>query len=139
MSQEPTNPDLLELTRQLVAAFDRGDVDTITGFGADEVVLQTMGLGLRFDGAQAIRSFLEDWLGSFADLEFELREVQQLANGVVFVLLHQSGSPAGALGSIGQDEAWVIVWADGRVAQLASYMDVDAARADAERLAREPG
>lgn len=139
MSQEPTSPDLLELTRQLLAAFDRGDADAIMGFGADDVVLQTMGLGLRFDGAQAIRSFLEDWLGSFADLEFELRELQQLANGVVFVLLRQSGSPAGALGSIGQDEAWVIVWADGRVTRLASYMDVNAARADAERLAREPG
>ncbi|HTC73220.1 MAG TPA: nuclear transport factor 2 family protein [Solirubrobacteraceae bacterium] len=104
MSQEPTSPDLLELTRQLVAAFDRGDVDTIAGFGADDVVLQTVGLGLRFEGAQAIRSFLEDWLGSFADLEFELLEVEQLAGGVVFVPLHQRGSPAGALGSIGQDE-----------------------------------
>ncbi len=35
MSQEPKSPDLLALTRQLVAAFDRGDVDTIADFGAD--------------------------------------------------------------------------------------------------------
>jgi ketosteroid isomerase-like protein len=139
MSQERTSPDLLELTRQLVAAFDSGDVDTIAGLGAQDAVLQTMGLGLRFGGTQAIRSFLEDWLGSFADLTFELLELQQLANGVVFVLLHQSGSPAGALGSIGQEEAWVIVWARGQVTRLASYIDIDAARADAERLARDTG
>ncbi len=137
MSEEPTDPGPLELTVQLVEAFARGDVDTIEGFGAEDVVLQTMALGLRFEGPEAIRSFIEDWLGSFADLAFELLEVRHLAHGVVFALLRQSGSPLGVVGSMGQEEAWVIVWHHGQIKQLASYLDVEEARGAAERLARE--
>ena len=136
VSGESTTPDPVELTERLVEAFDRGDVDAIEGLGADDAVLRAMGLGLRFEGVKAIRSFVEEWFGSFADLAFELLEVQHLANGVVLVLIHQSGSPAGALGSIGQDEAWVIVWVEDEVTQLASYIDIDEARAAAESLAQ---
>ena len=137
MSEESTIPDPVELTGRLVEAFDRGDVDTIASLGADDAVLRAMAFGLSFEGMEAISSFVEDWLGSFADLAFEVVEVQPLAHGVVFAVIHQSGSPVGALGSIEQNEGWVIAWQDGQIAQAASYIDVEQARADAEQLARD--
>jgi hypothetical protein len=70
-------------------------------------------------------------------LAFELLEVRDLANGVVFAVIRQSGSPVAALGSIEQNEGWAIAWVHGQIKQAASYIDIDQARADAERLARE--
>jgi ketosteroid isomerase-like protein len=141
MSQETsagsTIPDPVELTGRLVEAFDRGDVDAIASLGGENAVLRAMAFGLSFEGVEAIRSFVEDWFGAFADLSFELLEVQPLAAGVVFALVHQSGSPVGALGSIEQNEGWVIAWERGQIRQAASYIDVEQARADAGRLARE--
>jgi ketosteroid isomerase-like protein len=135
---DSTIPDPVELTGRLVEAFDRGDVDTIASFGAEDAVLRAMAFGLSFEGVEAIRSFVEDWFGAFADLAFELLEVQPLGGGVVFALVHQSGSPVGALGSIEQNEGWGIAWEQGQIRQAASYIDVEQARADARRLAQPP-
>lgn len=137
MSAEPTIPNPVELTGRLVEAFDRGDVDAIANLGAEDAVLQAMAFGLRFKGVEAIRSFVEEWFGSFADLAFELLEVRDLANGVVFAVIRQSGSPVGALGSIEQSEGWAIAWEHGQIKQAASYIDIDQARVDAARLAQE--
>jgi ketosteroid isomerase-like protein len=137
MAQKNTIPDPVELTDQLVAAFDRGDVDSIASLGAEDAVFSATAFGLRFEGVAAIRSFVEEWFGAFADLAFELLEVEHLAKGVVFALVRQSGSPVGAVGSIEQNEGWVIAWEDGLIRQAASYIGIDEARAHAERLAQE--
>jgi ketosteroid isomerase-like protein len=137
MADESAAHALVDLTRQLVEAFDRGDLDAIERLGADDAVLHATALGVRFEGVRAIRAFIEDWFGSFADLAFELREVHRCAAGVVLVLIDQSGRPVGTLGSIQQVEAWVIEWGAGQITQLASYLDIAEARAAAERLALE--
>jgi ketosteroid isomerase-like protein len=129
-SAEPTIPDPVELTERLVEAFDRGDVDAIAGLGAEDAVLEATAFGLRFEGVEAVRSFVEEWFGSFVDLAFELLEVRDLASGVVFAVIRQSGSPVGALGSIEQSEGWAIAWENGLITQAASYIDIDQARAD---------
>jgi len=137
--EERRAPDPVELTRRLVAAFDRGDVDAIERFGADDAVLEATGLGIRFEGRKAISGFVADWLGSFEDLTFEVLEVDAVSVGIVLVLIDQSGRPAGTLATIQQLEAWVIEWVDGRITQLASYLDIGQARAAAEHLAAERG
>jgi ketosteroid isomerase-like protein len=137
MAEEFTTAGPVELTGQLVEAFDRGDVDAIGSFGADDAVLQAAALGMRFEGVKAIRAFVEDWFGSFADLAFELREVRHISNGVVLVLIDRCGRPVGTLATIQQLEAWAIEWATGHITQLASYLDINEARAAAKRLAQE--
>jgi ketosteroid isomerase-like protein len=137
MSAESKIPDPVELTERLVEAFDRGDVDAIASLGAEDAVFRATAFGLGFEGVAAIRSFVEEWFGAFADLAFELLEVQPLGNGVVFALVRQSGSPVGAAGSIEQNEGWVVAWEHGEIKQAASYIGIDEARAHAERLAGE--
>ncbi len=139
MAEESKTPDPVQLTRLLVDAFDRGAVDAIESFGADDAVLEATGLGMHFEGRKAIRGFIQDWLGSFDDLAFEVREVRALSSDVVLVLIDQSGRPVGTLAVIQQLEAWVIRWVAGHITQLASYLDIDEARAAAERLAAGTG
>ena len=137
MPEESTTPDLVALTRQVVDAFGRGDIEAIVAFGAHDGVFEATALGTRFEGSAASRAFLEDWLGSFEDLAFELQEIHDLGNGVVLVVVHQSGRPVGTVGTVQQQEAWVIAWAERLMVQIFSYTDIDQARAAAERLAEE--
>jgi ketosteroid isomerase-like protein len=58
----------VRLTRRLVEAFDRGNVDAIARLGAEDAVLEATAFGLRFEGVEAIRSFVEEWFGSFRRL-----------------------------------------------------------------------
>ncbi len=126
---------MVDLTEQLVEAFDRGDVDAIEQLGADDAVVQAEGLGMRFEGAKAVRAFIEDWLGSFADLSFELRGVSRVSENVVLAVIEQRGRPVGAAGAVQQLEAWAIRWAGGQIARLSSHLDLEEARAAAQSLA----
>jgi hypothetical protein len=55
-------------------------------------------LGSSFDGAAAIRGFLEDWFAACKEFELELEEVRDLGNGVVFVVARSDGLPVGSAG-----------------------------------------
>jgi hypothetical protein len=44
-------------------------------------------LGISFEGVTAIRSFLEDWLGSYVEYESGQEKGKDMGNGVVFVWL----------------------------------------------------
>jgi ketosteroid isomerase-like protein len=65
----------------------RRDFDAMMSFFAPDAVwdLSSAGIG-RFEGTAAIRSFHEDWIGSYEEYENEL-EVQDLGNDVSFVVL----------------------------------------------------
>jgi ketosteroid isomerase-like protein len=95
-------------------------------------------LGDHFDGRAAIRSFIEDWFGTYEELEFGLEEARDLGNGVVFAVVVQNSRPAGSGGHLRQREGWVFVWARDLIARLTTS-EVDEARAAAERLAGERG
>jgi ketosteroid isomerase-like protein len=140
MHEESATPDLVELTREAVAAGSSRDLDTLMGFYAPDAVwdLSPMGIGT-FEGRAAIRSFAEGWLGSYEDFESELEEVLNIGNGVVFAVNRLSGRPAGSTGDTQLRQAWVQVWVDAMMVQQMSYLDIDEARAAAERLAQERG
>ncbi len=95
-------------------------------------------LGDHFEGRAAIRSFIEDWFGTYEELEFGLEEVRDLGKGVVFAVVTQNGRPVGSAGHVRQHEGWVYVWVGGLIARL-TISEVDAARVAAERLAKEQG
>src|SRR5947207_1905443 len=84
----------------------------------------------------ALCRFLEDWFGAYEELDYELEEVSDLGNGVVFAVVIQDGRPVGSAGHLRQREGWVFVWVRGLIARLTTS-EIDEARAAAKRLAEE--
>jgi len=137
MSQEPTTHDLVELTRRTFDAYNRRDFDAITRFVASDAVWEAVSLGTSFEGVAAIRGFLDDWLGGYEEFEFELEQILDFGNGVVFAMVHQNARPVASTGYVQMHHANVMVWVNGVTARAPHYNDIDEARAAAERLAEE--
>ena len=135
MPEESTTPDLLELVQGQVAALDRCDVDTVVSFHAPDAVLEAA-VG-RFEGAAAIRGFIEDWLANYEGFAATLEEVRDLGNGVTFGVIRQQGRLVGSSGHVQLRNAMVNVWVDGVIARTITGPDIDEARDAAERLAED--
>ena len=136
MTEESTTPDLVELVRKQVEALNRGDVDGVMSSVAEDAVLD--GRMEVVEGQAAIRGFLEDWFKTFEELGFDLEEVSHLGGGVVLAVVIQDGRLVGGDGHVRQREGWVYRCVGGSIARL-STLEVDQARAAAERLAQERG
>ena len=134
-SEESATSDPVELTRQLIDAGNRRDLDAAMGLFARDVVWESVdGLGV-FDGATAVRGFLGDWLSSYEVFSMELKEVLELSNGIAFAAGQQIGRLLGAAATVEQGSAWGIAWEDGLAVRVVASVDIDKARAAAERLA----
>jgi hypothetical protein len=69
--------------------------------------------------------------------EIEGEEIADLGNGVTYAIVLQRGRPAGSNGEVRVRSATVGLWDNGLLTRVTNYPDIDAARADAERLVRE--
>ncbi len=140
MAEESTTPDLVERMRQAYDAVSRGDLDGVmSGFAADAVYdMSAAGLGT-FEGAAAIRGFIEDWSRSWEDYRYEEEELLDFGHGVVLSVLREGGSLVGGKGRVEQRVAHLTTWTNGECERLKHYPDPDEARAAAERLAQERG
>jgi ketosteroid isomerase-like protein len=96
------------------------------------------GLG-RFEGVEAIHSLLEDWFGAFDDFQVDVEEAVDLGDDVIFVVVNVTGRTVGMDASVELRRGWAVAWRNGKVVEAASYLDLDQARAAAERLAQERG
>jgi ketosteroid isomerase-like protein len=133
MTEEATTPDLVELTRLAFEAVNERDIDAVMSFFTADAVLE--GRVEDLFGRASIRGFLEEWLGSFAELRYEVEEFDVL-DGVVLAVVKQEGRPVGVDGQVHQREGWAICWsADGLIVRLTTRTDIGEARAAAERLA----
>jgi ketosteroid isomerase-like protein len=142
MPEESTTPDLEEAVRRLGGLVSRRDFDAAMAMFAPDAVFDTAaagGLGGVYEGREAIRGFLEDWIGSFEDHEEVVQEFRDLGNGVTFGVLLQRGRPKGTSGFVEWRFAAVAIWREGLVERFANYADIDQARAAAEQLAQERG
>ena len=140
MSQEPTTPDLVQRTQQAFDAGSRHDIDAIIGFHVPGAIWDFSDLGLgTFDGAAAIRGFVEDWFATWRDLVLEAEEILDVGHGVVFAPVREEGHPTGGGDHVEQQRGWVTLWEQGKIARIEIYLDIDEARAAAERLAKERG
>jgi ketosteroid isomerase-like protein len=139
MPEESTTPDLVEITRFIDAA-SRGDIDLLMSFFAPDAVWvgSLSGIG-SLQGAAAIRSFLDDWIGSYQEFEIETEEVLDVGNGVMLSVSLQKGRPVGSTGYVQLRYATVAVWVGGMIERFTTYKDIDQARAAAERLAESRG
>jgi len=135
MTAGPTTPGT-ELVRRQVEALARGDLDGVLGEVAEDVVFDGRAAGDHFEGRAAVREFLEDWFRAWEALDFELEEIADLGNGVVFAVVVQDGRPAGGAGHVRQREGWVYVCAGGAITRLKTS-EVEQARAAAGRLTQE--
>jgi ketosteroid isomerase-like protein len=138
MSEESTTPDLVELTRNALAAANRHDLDALMGFYAPQAVwdLSDAGIGI-FEGASAIRSFIEDWWGTWGNHLMDVEEIVGLRHGVVFSSIREDGRLVGTNSHVEQRRGWSFLWVRGTIERQAVYLDVNHARAAAERLAEE--
>jgi uncharacterized protein (TIGR02246 family) len=136
MPEESTPPDLVVLVGRAFEAANRRDLDAVASSFAEDATFD--GRVEDLHGRAAIRSFLEEWFGTYEKLEFGLEEVRDLGNGVVFAVVVQNGRPAGSGGHLRQREGWVFVWVRDLIARL-TISEVDEGRAAAERLAGERG
>ena len=141
MPDESTTPDLVERWQKAAEAYARHDLHTAMRFYAPDAVYDgsSAGVGAYFEGAAAIRSFLEDWIGPFEENEYNQEESQDLGNGVLFVVATLGGRPAGSAGRVQERWSYTVTWTDGMIARVIVRPDIDEARAAAERLAEERG
>src|SRR5438034_8343689 len=128
MPKESTTPDLVERWRQAAEAADRRDFDATMGIFAPDAVWEVQPLGISESGAAAIRSFLEDWLGSYDDYEYDQVEGRSLGNGVVFVVSRLDARPVGSPGSVQERWAFTVLWEAGMVMRVTGRNDINAAR-----------
>ena len=135
MPEQSTTPNPAELTRRAFEAVNRRDIDAVMSFFAPDAVLD--GRVEVCEGRAAIRGFLDDWLGSFAEVRYEVEEFVVLDDGVVLAVVNQEGRLVGVDRQVHQREGWVICWsADGLLVRLTTNTDIDEVRAVAERLAQ---
>jgi len=141
VAEKATTPDLVELTRRFVEAWNRRDIDAWTGFFAPDAVWEVVALDTSVEGVAAIRSFGEEWLVAFAEYAVQPEKILDLGNGVVFAVTRQNVRPAGSTSGALLQEVWVyaFVWLEGMLVRGSVYPDPDEGRAAAERLAEDRG
>jgi ketosteroid isomerase-like protein len=140
MREESTTPDLVELTRRAFEVASDHDTDALMGFYAPDAVLDLSDVGIgTFEGVAAIRGFLDDWWGTWADHLLEPEEFVDLGHGVTFSPVREEGRLVGSDRHVEHRRGIVLVWAQGRVERHIAYHEIDEARAAAERLAEERG
>jgi ketosteroid isomerase-like protein len=135
---ESTTPDLVELAVQAFEAGSRHDLHAVMCLFAPDAVLDmpTGGLGT-YEGAAAIREFVESWWTTFEDHTIEQEETVDLGRGVLFSKVREVGRSAGSDGRVEQRRGWVTVWVGSKIVHYAVYDDLDEGRAAAERLAEQ--
>ena len=134
MSEDSTTPDPVELARSFLAAVNRRDVDAVESFYAPDAVLRSAEIGTLV-GPAAIRSFFEDILSRYDEFHGELEEIIDLGNGVGFLVTVCRGRPVGGEEEVRLRLASVLLGTESVIQGQTNYLDIDEARAAAERLA----
>jgi len=138
--EESSTPDLVEALRRSMGAVNRRDFDAAMILYAPNAVWDASPMGLDvFEGAEAIRGFLEEWFGVYEDFEQVLEEFRDLGNSVTLAVSRQRARLPGSGAFVELHYAAVVTWIDGLVERVAVYSEIDEARAAAERLAQERG
>jgi hypothetical protein len=119
---------------------NRRDFEGLMALYAPHAVFDRSLIGLELmEGRDAIRAFVEDWIGAYEEYEQVLEEFRDLGNGAVFCVFRQRGRPKGSSGFVELRYALTGIAGEGLIKRSTSYDDIDEARAAAERLAEERG
>jgi ketosteroid isomerase-like protein len=138
MSEDSTTPHLADLMRQPFEASNRHDLDASMRLFAPDAGWDLSDLGIgTFEGEVAIRKFVEDWWGTWAEHLVEVGETVDLGQGVTFASVREDGRLVGSDGHVEHTRGWIFLWDGSIVERAIIYLDIDEARAAAERLAEE--
>jgi ketosteroid isomerase-like protein len=136
MSEESANPDLVPLARRLVEASNRRDFDAVESFYAPDCLLRGAEIG-EFEGQAAARGVVEDMAAPFEDFHIDIEEVLDLVRGVTFAVVVARGRVGGGSAEVQFRFATVATWKKDLVERQFNFIDIDEARAAAERLVEE--
>ena len=133
-------PDQERLARRIDEAFNRGDFDAVLALYAPDAVWDASSVGWSFfEGHEEMRGLFEDWLGAYQDFRQQTVEAHNFGHGVTLSVLDQRGRPLSSSAVLAERFAIVWTWREGLVERATVYNDIDQARADAERFAKERG
>jgi ketosteroid isomerase-like protein len=140
MSEESTPPDPIQSMRDAFAAADAEDLDGVTAnFAPDAVwVMDEVGLG-PFEGVEAIRAFLLEWWALWEEHHHDVEDVVVLSVRVGYVIIREGGRMKSSDALVEARVAHVMESVDGQLVRDTTYVDIDEARAAAERLSQEQG
>jgi hypothetical protein len=82
---------------------------------------------------------LEEWIGAYDEFQLEAEERCDLGKGVLLGVNVLRGRPRDSTGWVRFRYGVVSTVVDGLVERMKGYLDIDEARAAAERLAEERG
>lgn len=132
--------DLVELTRSSMHETNERDFDAALAVFAEDAVFDVSEAGVgRFEGRDAVRAYLEDWVGSFERQEFMGWEGTDMGAGIVFVVATLEAIPAGTRALVQERWAFTVRWECGAIAEVVANQDVDRARERAARRAARRG
>jgi ketosteroid isomerase-like protein len=139
MPEEPTTPDLLELSRRAVEAdsFDEWAMLAEQVYAPNAV--WDVGMVGSLEGFAAIRAFVRDYWLMWDDHHHYVEENVDLGHGVFCMAIREHGRMKGSDADLEAKWASVSLVVEGRVVRQTTYSDLDEARAAAERLAQERG
>src|SRR5262249_9193204 len=132
--------DLAVLIQRVADAGHAQDIDAAMSFYAPDAVydMSSEGMGI-LEGRAAISGFFHEMLGAFVEHEVELEEVRELGEGVAFAVFVHRGRPRSSTAWVKFRYASVTIWRDGLAERVTNYIEIDEARAAAERLAEGRG
>jgi ketosteroid isomerase-like protein len=131
-----SDPDLVERTRRSMQQTNERDFDGALAIFAPDAVFDVSAAGVGcFEGRDAVRAYLEDWVGSYERQHYRSWEGTELAGGVVFVVADLEALPAGSTASVQERWAFTVLWRDGAICRVTAGQDVEGARAAAHALA----
>lgn len=122
------------VVRRAHGFFSEGRTDEVLACCSDDVVMDAVALGQRFEGRDAFKLFLRTFLDAFPDIALEWEAHHDTADGVV-VQAHWRGThrgvlrtPAGDIPATGRVVEGlrlceVFTLRDGRIAHIANYQD----------------
>ena len=139
MTEESTTPDLVELNRRFVEAWNRRDVAAAMSSFAPDAVWEAAGVAEHLRGLTAIRGHLEDNLLPYEEYQVRLEEFLDVGNGVSLSVTLHTGRLVGGSGVVQMRLAAVVLREGGLIMRVRTSIDIDEARAAAQRLAQERG
>jgi hypothetical protein len=132
--------DLVELTRRSMEQTNERDFGSAIAAFSEEAAFDVSAAGIgRFEGREAIRTYLEEWVGSYERQSYNGWEGTDLGGGVVFVIAHLEALPVGSESSVRERWAFTVRWQSGAIVEVTANQDVEAARAAAHELAVRAG
>jgi len=137
VSEEFTTPDLAELNRRFVQAWNRRDVDALMSSFAPDAVWEATGVAEHLRGLTAIRGHLEDNLRPYEEYQVRLEEFLDLGKGVSFSVTLHRGRLVGGSGVVQMRIGAVVRREGDLIMRVRTSIDLDQARATAEQLAEE--